>query len=883
MGMKLIIRLLAIFVLAFFGATYFLIDKALTENIDSIEQVLNEQTGLRTKIKGLDLSILNVKVEHIEISGGFYHAEINNLQITPTHYWTLFVNYLNNDLTLNPQFIKSLKAKDINIFYLTSEAEKELNKELEQAPNEDIVKTIDKFISYISPIQLIQVDKLKINDVIVYNSKFNLKEDKFFIQSSINYKKEKIDINGNINLSDFLSTRKLNADLVANVKELDLSKINPFLESSDIKIKNGKITGSGRLIVENNNWKILLNNTINNYTIDAFGKDLIFNPLKVTTIVQRDLISLSFNEQPIVNNTKLDIEKIDIHPDETFTDLKKIKIYSKNLSYDGLFSDKFLLSEGDKSLLIKFNIADVNYFNLLGIFDIPTPISQSILKDGELTVKFLKKNKKYDIKYSGRAKAFLDVEQHHIKSNFSIIDNKLLFDDFYLNDESKKIKIEYYLKNDDFYVNAESYIDEPIYKSLKNVFNLSPDIKFNKKAFLIVNLNRIKNKYSYSGTVKYFNNNVIFNYDNTSYQFNNISGQMGFNTHKIVDSNLVMDEFKKGEFVLKKVKLSTNKNKEKFNIFINSNLMDGVISYLDKEDHLKINLTKLDYQIQKEEAVKILTENKQHIERVQNLDLPKKINLHIDDFTFFNYHLGSVDIASDKNPLGYNITTKNKNNASESTIYSLLDLKYNITNNIKLYISDPEKFNDIFGFKKIIKNATITLEGKLNTNISQRDYSHVVSNLNGTLRLKSEDGEFTENNNGIGYLLSIFNFRTIPDIISLDFKNIFSNKLNYDKINSELVIKNGIIQLNDSHITSKISESKMSGQINLNNSKINIELKIVPKLTNSIIFTAVNIAKGFNPAILIGSTLIEKIVPMPNIIYYTYKINGTIEDPQIEK
>jgi uncharacterized protein YhdP len=164
-------------------------------------------------------------------------------------------------------------------------------------------------------------------------------------------------------------------------------------------------------------------------------------------------------------------------------------------------------------------------------------------------------------------------------------------------------------------------------------------------------------------------------------------------------------------------------------------------------------------------------------------------------------------------------------------------------------------------------------------NLKNFNINSIIDSSEGKIELNSENGEFTKMDSNGGFILNLLSFQTIPNIASLQFGNIFNNNLNYDIINGSLYLNKGNLNIEKLNIKSKISDVDLTGYIDIKKQQLNLGLTVTPKLTNSVVFTAVTAASAINPLFLLGGTILEKIIPLPEVVKYKYRINGTLEYP----
>ncbi len=876
--MKLFFKITLAFLVALLFSIYFIASKVLAEHTPEVEKLIYNQTSINTKIDTLSLSFLSLKAKKLEFFNDNVHIQIDELNVTPNSYTSILHGFIFGDLNFNNKFIKKIRAKNVVV------KTKDINLESSQF-NENIDQQLySDILNMLKPIELIDIQTIQINNIKLKDTKFMYadNEKNFHIATEATYLNNIVKIYGNIDLANFLQTGKINTKLKGSLQNINLAYLSKFISNDNLKILKGNLNGEFNLDALESKITIKSNLSLNNLHTIIWGKDFSLKDLKFTTTLKDNNLSLNLIDQPTLNSTELDINEISLSLNNEY-EPEKIYFKSNHLIYSGYFSDNFIKNP-NKQIKFDFNLIDLSYFNKLKVLDIPKPISDSLAENGQGIIDFKKNKTKYDITYFIKAKTSLNIEGVKLESDAVIQNNKLIFEHFIVNGINKKSKLSYNLISDDFNFNLNDTIDSKIYFVANNIFKLDLGIKsFNKEPTLNLIINRIKNNYYYNGQVIFNNNQLNYDYDNNLIQLEELKGNLYFNKSGISNSDLYTNSIKHNDILLLNTNFKLKQEKEHFNLKLNNNEINGEIDYQEKTDDLRIYLNNLNYKLTKEETKKILKENESAINKIKSIVLPKKLFVKLNNLKLSGKNLGDFEIFSSKNAGTYGILTKINSSYWEGNISSNLNESNNLNSNFEITVKDPKVLSESLEIKKILKDAPVLLKGRLSTNLNHIEYNHIISNLNGDISLEAKNGEFIDLNPGVGTILSILNFRTIPDIVTLDFKNVFNNNLQFDKINSKISINQGLLTIEDGSIKSKISDIYFNGNINIAQEILNLKLEVTPKISNSILFTTITLATGFNPVTMIGSSLIEKIIPMPNMVKYRYYINGNFEEPKIKK
>ena len=200
--------------------------------------------------------------------------------------------------------------------------------------------------------------------------------------------------------------------------------------------------------------------------------------------------------------------------------------------------------------------------------------------------------------------------------------------------------------------------------------------------------------------------------------------------------------------------------------------------------------------------------------------------------------------------------------------------------NFQLEISDAGKILGRSGYPNAVKNGS----GKLAANLSWagRPDEFGYATLNGTLKLDTGKGQFLKMEPGVGKLLSILSLQALPKRITLDFTDVFSDGFQFDNINGNAAIRNGILDTQDFHIDGSSAKVTMKGNVDLNLETQNLRVRILPTLGDSVSLLGAFTA---GPAVGIGSLIINKVLgnPLDKLASFEYNVNGSWSEPNVVK
>jgi uncharacterized protein (TIGR02099 family) len=156
-----------------------------------------------------------------------------------------------------------------------------------------------------------------------------------------------------------------------------------------------------------------------------------------------------------------------------------------------------------------------------------------------------------------------------------------------------------------------------------------------------------------------------------------------------------------------------------------------------------------------------------------------------------------------------------------------------------------------------------------------------MDSLNGTLSMKAEDGQITEVDDKGARLLSFFSLEGIRRSVNLEFGNIFSKGLGFDRMSLSANITNGILKNDDYFLDGSAGRIAGKGLIDLPNLNVNYRFSYSPAVTSSLPVLA---AFAINPltgaAVLMLTKILEPVVD--TIIRVDFSVTGPISNPDIK-
>ncbi|MDI1353077.1 MAG: AsmA-like C-terminal region-containing protein, partial [bacterium] len=169
-----------------------------------------------------------------------------------------------------------------------------------------------------------------------------------------------------------------------------------------------------------------------------------------------------------------------------------------------------------------------------------------------------------------------------------------------------------------------------------------------------------------------------------------------------------------------------------------------------------------------------------------------------------------------------------------------------------------------------------------------RVYDFSIAAVKGTLSMQLKNGIIThlspetEEKLGLGKLLSVLSLQTIPRRLKLDFSDLSHQGYSFDIFKGNFILKNGIMNTQDSYIDGPVAYASMKGDLDLARRMYDLDLSISPHITASLPIVA-TIAGG--PIVGLAAWVANKIInqSMQKITAYSYKITGPWNQPVVQQ
>ena len=183
------------------------------------------------------------------------------------------------------------------------------------------------------------------------------------------------------------------------------------------------------------------------------------------------------------------------------------------------------------------------------------------------------------------------------------------------------------------------------------------------------------------------------------------------------------------------------------------------------------------------------------------------------------------------------------------------------------------------GFPGTVKRGTAQLDGQVSW--PANPFAFDPGRLSGNFKMTAKNGQFVKMDPGAGRLLGLLSLQSLPQRLSLDFRDIFSEGLAFEAIEGRFDIRDGIMKTTDLEMDTPAARVLMRGETNLAEQTQDVMVQVRPSLSNSVALGVTVL----NPIVGAATFVTQKVLgdPLSKLFSYQYHITGSWSDPQVDK
>lgn len=183
------------------------------------------------------------------------------------------------------------------------------------------------------------------------------------------------------------------------------------------------------------------------------------------------------------------------------------------------------------------------------------------------------------------------------------------------------------------------------------------------------------------------------------------------------------------------------------------------------------------------------------------------------------------------------------------------------------------------GFPDTVKRGTAQLDGQVSWPSNPINFAPGI--LSGNFRMSAQNGQFAQMDPGVGRLLGLLSLQSLPQRLTLDFRDIFSDGLAFESITGQFDIRDGVMKTSDLVMDAPAARVLMRGEANLAKQTQDVNVTVRPALGNSVALGVTLV----NPIAGAATFLTQRVLgdPLSRLFSYQYHITGTWADPLVNK
>ena len=261
--------------------------------------------------------------------------------------------------------------------------------------------------------------------------------------------------------------------------------------------------------------------------------------------------------------------------------------------------------------------------------------------------------------------------------------------------------------------------------------------------------------------------------------------------------------------------------------------------------------------------------------------------LHIrsQSFTFAGVPLGELEFSALPATQGWKIAslklTRPESRLTASGLWEI-DSRAQHTSRVdaSLTSSDFGRLLETLGYPGEVVGGKLTLQS--NWSWLGAPGAFQLSKTDGDLTLALNKGRIPKVSPGAGRLLGALDLRSITRYLSLDFSNVFSKGLTFDRMSAKVAVQQGNAYTRDLAIRTPGADLEIAGRIGLAARDLDLDIGVTPQLMEELALTGGLIGGPVvGAAVVVLHNLIKK--PFEESTRIKYTVKGGWTDPVVTR
>ncbi len=199
--------------------------------------------------------------------------------------------------------------------------------------------------------------------------------------------------------------------------------------------------------------------------------------------------------------------------------------------------------------------------------------------------------------------------------------------------------------------------------------------------------------------------------------------------------------------------------------------------------------------------------------------------------------------------------------------------------NFELSVVNGGRLLDRLGYPGLLRATPGTIRGNVGWPGAPIDFQ--LAAFNGQLDLDLQSGQFLKADPGIGKLVSVINLQSLPKRIALDFRDIFSEGFNFERVRGNVNFESGLAKTSNLRLVGVQASVFLEGSANILDETQALHVLVLPELNAGLASLGYALV---NPAVGLGSILAQYVLrdPLRQTLAYEFEVSGRWEDPAVK-
>lgn len=193
--------------------------------------------------------------------------------------------------------------------------------------------------------------------------------------------------------------------------------------------------------------------------------------------------------------------------------------------------------------------------------------------------------------------------------------------------------------------------------------------------------------------------------------------------------------------------------------------------------------------------------------------------------------------------------------------------------------SDAGAVLQALGYTPTLTAKSSRFTGELNWNAAPRlDWQQA----SGRVRMDVENGALKAVEPGAGRVLGLLNLYAIPRRLLLDFRDVVSSGLGFDKLSGSFQLGEGQARTSDMEISSTSLRMEIRGRIGLAARDFDQTVKVYPDVSSGVTLGAALLGgPAVGALVLLAQQVLDK--PIDQVTQLSYRVTGGWDNPRVER